>query len=99
MSSVLFSPVTPVQISLPRKGTETHTGDVRLGRISWFKSHYPARGRKQDYTSKEGQSYTVQISLPRKGTETFPVLPMNDDPHGSNLITPQGDGNVKKSDN
>ena len=36
-----------VQISLPRKGTETPIGSDRfVVFLRWFKSHYPARGRK-----------------------------------------------------
>ena len=60
-----------VQISLPRKGTETRAP-----------------------SGPGAQCHRVQISLPRKGTETMMSNSLsNPTSLGSNLITPQGDGN------
>ena len=84
-----------VQISLPRKGTETAgTVMVDCWATAAFKSHYPARGRKRGNVRPDVPVYYVFKShYPARGRkqenyrQTYPGL-------RSNLITPQGDGNL-----
>ncbi len=70
---------------------------LRLGRGLYyqrlrFKSHYPARGRKP-VVSYETHSNSFKSHYPARGRKPqgFPIFVY--DPNGSNLITPQGDGN------
>ena len=62
----------PVQIPLPRKGTETLQPLLQRCKKTRFKFHYPARGRKPEppFASTPKLHVQVQIPLPRKGTET-----------------------------
>ena len=110
---------TKVQISLPRKGTETFES-CRLALMLCYTSSNlitPQGDGNTLYCEQCVVSYSVQISLPRKGTETitpsvgrfsqrfkshYPArgrkhsksLYSSDLKSGSNLITPQGDGNL-----
>ena len=88
-----------VQISLPRKGTETICTTWLWELSQLFKSHYPARGRKRGPGSAlYGKSASSNLITPQ-GDGNVIWLPLEVLATCSNLITPQGDGNNRRFHN
>ncbi|KPQ33066.1 MAG: hypothetical protein HLUCCA11_19685 [Phormidesmis priestleyi Ana] len=87
----------PVQIPLPRKGTETHP-KYRVERLhDWFKFHYPARGRKLGYWPFQAFFHRFKFHYPARGRKRSPLEPITQKQLvSSNSITPQGDGNLRQ---
>ena len=89
--------VLPVQIPLPRKGTETLPFSCQYNQLISVQIPLPRKGTEtQERQNFDEQGCVVQIPLPRKGTEThFLVCELPDEDSCSNSITPKGDGNTR----